>query len=310
MSASSSNSSKGEGNTKPLPSKKKTQISPAKRWCFTLNNYKDEDISSIVPIIKDLCDIYIIGKEIGESGTPHLQGFINFKKKSRPIGIFNNQKIHWEKSKGTNEENERYCEKDGDVLIKYGFKKKPTTINRNTFYDWQENITKIIEKPCAWDCRKIYWYWGDANLGKTQFCKWCVVNLNAVVIGGSSRHILAQVQNQEAPIYIVLLSYGDEIVSYRALEQIKDGLFSSAFGCDNNKMEIRDAPHLIIIGNEPPNMDDRNFHPGKYIVREISEQVPYTTSTTKAPDGAIFCECDDALRDDEQIETQTVLTFD
>lgn len=93
-------------------------------------------------------------------------------------------------------------------------------------------------------------------------------------------------------------------------KQIKDGLFSSAFGCDNNKMEIRDAPHLIIIGNEPPNMDDRNFHPGKYIVREISEQVPYTTSTTKAPDGATFCECDDAVRDDKHIETQTVLTFD
>lgn len=270
---SSSNSSKGEGNTKPHPSIKKKQISPAKRWCFTLNNYTEEDISSIVPVIKDLCDIYIIGKEVGEKGTPHLQGFINFKKKSRPLSIFDNQKIHWEKSKGTNEDNEEYCSKDGDVLITFGFKKKPRTIHRKDFYKWQEDISKIIEKPCAWDCRKIYWYWGSAGLGKTQFCKWCCVNLGAVVIGGSTRHILAQVQNQEAPIYIVLLSYGDEMVAYRALEQIKDGLFSSAFGCDNNKMEIRDAPHLIVIGNEPPNMDDRNFHPGKYKVREIDEHL-------------------------------------
>ena len=93
--------------------------------------------------------------------------------------------------------------------------------------------------------------------------------MNAVVIGGQNKHILAQVQNQPAPIYIILLSYGDDKISYRAVEQIKDGLFSTAFGCDNNKMEIRDAPHLLIIGNEPPDYNDRHFHPTKYDVKEI-----------------------------------------
>jgi hypothetical protein len=93
--------------------------------------------------------------------------------------------------------------------------------------------------------------------------------MQAVVIGGANRHILAQVQNQPAPIYIILLSYGDDQISYRAVEQIKDGLFSTAFGCDNNKMEIRDAPHLLIIGNEPPDKSNRCFHPTKYNVAKI-----------------------------------------
>ena len=60
------------------------------------------------------------------------------------------------------------------------------------------------------------------------------------------------------------------MVSYPAIEQIKDGLFSTAFGCDNNKMEIRDAPHLLIIGNEPPDTENIFFHPTKYDVKEIT----------------------------------------
>jgi hypothetical protein len=93
--------------------------------------------------------------------------------------------------------------------------------------------------------------------------------------------MLAQVQNSEAPIYIVLLSYGDEKVSYRAIEQIKDGLFTSAFGCDNNKMTVRDASHFLIIGNEPPDKDDRNFHPTKYNVKQIGTTEQQNTGTTE-----------------------------
>lgn len=273
MSASSSNSSEEGGNTKPPLNKKKKQISPAKRWCFTLNNYTEEQISSIVPALREYCECHIVAKEVGESGTPHLQGFLKFKIKRRPMSVFDIKEIHWEKCKGSDKDNEEYCSKEGEVIDKNGFKSPPKTIKRENFYLWQEKIVKIIEVPCEWDCRKIYWYYGEAGLGKTQFCKWCCVHLNAIIIGGSSKHMLAQVQNQEAPIYIVLLSYGDEMVAYRALEQIKDGLFSSAFGCDNNKMEIRDAPHLIVIGNEPPDMDDRNFHPGKYKVHKIENTV-------------------------------------
>jgi len=130
-------------------------------------------------------------------------------------------------------------------------------------------MVKTFEIPCEWNCRTIYWRHGDINIGKTQFCRWLCVHMGAVVIGGENKHILAQVQNQKAPIYIILLSYGDDKISYKGVEQIKDGLFSTAFGCDNNKMEIRDAPHLLVIGNEPPDEGNRNFHPTKYNVKKI-----------------------------------------
>jgi len=245
-----------------------------------LNNYLEEEISSIVPTLSKNCLVALFNKEVGESGTPHLQGYCEFKSKIRPLSLGLTKRLHWgdkdgKPAKGSREENVRYCTKDCNydlnlVSWSFGFPKPPTTICEDTFYDWQKELVKIFKVECKWDCRKIYWRYGDKNIGKTQFAKWCVVNLGAVVIGGSHKHMLAQVQNQKSGFYIVLLSFGDDEVSYRALEQIKDGLFTAHFGTDNNKMEVRDAPHLLIIGNEPPNTDNRNFHPTKYNVAEIS----------------------------------------
>lgn len=53
----------------------------AKTWAMTWNNYTEEDIQKL----KDLEGVQLltIGKEIGESGTPHLQITITFKKVCR-----------------------------------------------------------------------------------------------------------------------------------------------------------------------------------------------------------------------------------
>lgn len=270
----SSNSSTAGGNTIPQRVEKK-QISPAKRWCFTLLNWTEEQYSSIVPKLDYYCEKWVMGKEFcPTTGTPHLQGFAKFKKKCRPINVIGIKQIHWKVAKGSDKENYDYCTKDGDFKSK-GFPPPVRTIDRKDFYPYQEELAQIFEKECPWDDRTIYWRYGDVNIGKTQFVKWLVKHLGAVVIGGTYKHMLAQVQNSPytTPLFVCLLAYGDEEVSYRALEQIKDGLFTTSFGCDNNKQEIRNASHLLIIGNEPPNRDNRHFHPTKYNVARIGPEL-------------------------------------
>lgn len=47
----------------------------SRAWCFTLNNYTDEDIIAYQNL---KCKYIVFSKEVGESGTPHLQGYFYF----------------------------------------------------------------------------------------------------------------------------------------------------------------------------------------------------------------------------------------
>lgn len=84
-------------------------------WCFTLNNYTPEHEALLAAID---CAYIIYGREVGEQGTPHLQGFIYF---SNPRA-FNGVKAilppgsHLEDSRGSVAQNVEYCSKDGDVV--------------------------------------------------------------------------------------------------------------------------------------------------------------------------------------------------
>ena len=77
------------GNTK--------QISPAKHWVFTLNNYTKDNINTICE--ERSTKRYSFQEEIGESGTPHLQGYLEFITKRRPLSVFKDLGAHWEKCK-------------------------------------------------------------------------------------------------------------------------------------------------------------------------------------------------------------------
>lgn len=89
------------------------QSPPAKNWCFTLNNYTDADVSSISLWPSKYT---IFGKEVGDEGTPHLQGYTQFSSKKRLTALKKlHPSAHWEPAKGTAEQNRVYCSKQGQV---------------------------------------------------------------------------------------------------------------------------------------------------------------------------------------------------
>lgn len=275
MDPDSSNSS-GEGNTKTSPSLK--QITPSKRWCFTLNNYSDDDIDRLVPILNEYCSKYIVGKEVGEQGTPHLQGFFEFKTKRRPVNLFNNKKIHFEKTRGGDIDNVVYCSKEGSVILNFNMPKIPRPLkliepNRG----FQQEILEILKgDPCD---RKIFWYYGDGGCGKTQFCKYLSAKHDAICLSGKGsdvrngvvEYIKKNGNTPEIVIFPIPKSYNKEYVSYEALENIKDMYFYS--GKYEGGMVNGNSPHLIVFANEPPQKD--KLSSDRWEIYEI--QYDYTT---------------------------------
>lgn len=94
----------------------------SRSYCFTLNNWTTDDeiiLNNLTKTCGHSADKpkarYIIwGQEVGESGTPHLQGYCEL---SSPQRISWLKKLipraHFESRKGTREQARDYCKKDG-----------------------------------------------------------------------------------------------------------------------------------------------------------------------------------------------------
>ena len=92
--------------------------SSAKRWCFTLNNYSPEEEAVVQSFIVEKCSYGIYGREVGESGTPHLQGFVCLQTKSRLSQLKSglSERAHFELARGTPADSRLYCSKEGSTF--------------------------------------------------------------------------------------------------------------------------------------------------------------------------------------------------
>lgn len=91
------------------------EMSRAKHWCFTLNNYTQENVDRIIDNTASF-DFLIFGREIGDSGTPHLQGFVSFPNRvRRNVCVDKIGQAHFTVARDINKSIE-YCKKDGDYL--------------------------------------------------------------------------------------------------------------------------------------------------------------------------------------------------
>ena len=94
------------------------QEAAARNWCFTINNYTDDDLPVLSPSVK-----YIIyGREIApKTGTPHLQGYCQLTKKLRCKGV---SKLFPRASliaaKGDLLSNQTYCKKEDPDFVELG----------------------------------------------------------------------------------------------------------------------------------------------------------------------------------------------
>lgn len=119
--------------------------SRARRWCFTINNYTDEDVIKL-DALGNNCTYLVYGKETGDNGTPHLQGYCIFDSLTSftvAKGLISDR-AHLEVARGSPSQASQYCKKDGDYK-EYG--ELPSQGKRSDWERYREWIVGLDRVP-------------------------------------------------------------------------------------------------------------------------------------------------------------------
>lgn len=125
------------------------------RWCFTLNNYTDDEVNSIVERCEPASRYLVFGYEVGATGTPHLQGFVVFNTSTRFNTVKNliSPRVHLVRARGTNVQASEYCKKGGNYEE---FGDLPPDQGKRT--DWEEYIEWVVDlgvMPSKWQIMRF-----------------------------------------------------------------------------------------------------------------------------------------------------------
>lgn len=233
-------------------------------WCFTWNNYLSTDIIYLQNELKE--QKYIFGEEKGNTGTPHLQGVVNFKsprsfKSVRKLFKNNHIEVcrNWQASK-------IYCSKDGETYtnIERCSTRKERLLKK---YDniiwkpWQQNILNIIDTEP--NDRTINWiHEPNGNIGKSFLAKYIVMKHDAIIADGKKENIFNQIKiwidnhkDKDDPTIIILdiPRYNEKFINYGMLEQVKNGMIYS--GKYEGGICLFESPHVFIFSNNEPEME-------------------------------------------------------
>lgn len=254
------------GNTKHSP-----RVNQCTKWCFTLNNYTENDIIEMESKFKEICKKYLFQEETGESGTKHLQGAIWLLKKARYTEFKLNNKIHWEVMRNE-EASIKYCQKDetrtGKLYIN-GFPKPIKTIE--TLHQWQKDIVELYKKEP--DGRTCNWYVDlKGGAGKSAFCKYMYIKHKVITIQGGKladiMNIIFNLDMDEVTMIIIDVPRKNKNnISYAAVECILNGMIT------NTKYEtgikVFNPPHVCIFSNYYP--DEESLSEDRWNIVDIGD---------------------------------------
>lgn len=168
----------------------------AKNWCVTLNNYTVDDLNRFGELCDDRgqCRYAVVAREVGESGTHHLQCFFSFVKRRTLLSVkaLLGDRIHAEIARGSPAQAASYCRKDGDfeefgeVPVGRGYRSDlGTVIGRvQEGADWKKLLQtdpvilarypRFVDRLLLSYGQQRSWitettvYWGETGTGKTR----------------------------------------------------------------------------------------------------------------------------------------------
>lgn len=268
----------GLGNTKTKPIR-------TRGWCFTLNNYTDEEYKDLISYGHTHTVRFIVGKEIAPTTeTKHLQGYY-YHKNARTIKQMKevNARMHLEKARGSPEDNFTYCSKGGEFeskgyerkdCFKDEIKKRLLLKYENVVWkSWQQDVLNIVNSQP--DSRTINWvYDEDGNSGKSYLTKYLALTREIIIADGKKDNIFNQVNRklteEEKEFSIVILDIprsSEGYINYGVLEQLKNGLIYS--GKYEGGLCLFDDVHVVVFANFMPDL--MQFSKDRWNIIEIEK---------------------------------------
>ncbi len=259
----------------------------SRHWCFTWNNpVLQDDCAGLTA--KDRLLSYFRGVATGwvfqleeglEEKTRHYQGYVHFKNQVRFETLHNRfEEAHWEWCHDP-EASIVYCQKlEGRVALPviHGCRVDEQVLDPYSCLeekDWQTEILNTIGDPV--DNRRIWWYWDPLGAtGKSVFAKHLCLRHDALLVGGGAADILygvsewLEAQGALRLLVIDIPRSSFHLVSYRAIECIKNGLFFSTKY--KSAMRIFNPPHLFVFANQVPENPDEHLSWDRWNVRRIT----------------------------------------
>lgn len=272
------------------------------RWMITINNYSNEECKFIMELNKDDYKTICFYYEVGElCNTPHLQGYIVFKKNHRFNAvkkIFTRANIQY--AKGNHEQCLKYCRKGEKPLIDYDI----NTIvgKRNEFNDFiidcksnQFTKNELIEKysniyirynKAFYNCfnqyhktdytfinKFVYYFYGATGTGKTRTAvNECQKNNYNFVIIDNFKWIGDCINDDTEAV--ILDDFRGCDLQFSHLLRLLDG-YTYKVECKGGFKEFKPL-HIYITSSTPPNLlysdkvNDKNDNINQ-LLRRITE---------------------------------------
>lgn len=156
-------------------------MSVSRSWVFTLNNWVEEDKQKFLDFEKKYL---VLGEEVSETGTAHLQGFIIWTRAYRLAQLKKLvPRAHWEVAKAKDAGN--YCMKESYTVqdnrrqgkrtdLELACKKSRKDLLEETpemyvkYHSGFDKLHAMMWKQSGPRNVEVHWLWGDSGTGKTR----------------------------------------------------------------------------------------------------------------------------------------------